>query len=216
MKRKTALLSVFGALVFIVPRAEAEVTKVDVAGRAAIGASGYEKVFGTAHFAIDPKDPRNHVIVDLEKAAVNAQGKVEFSADFYLVRPADPSRANGVALVEVSNRGRKGLLTGFNRAPVTLDPASDADLGDGVLTRQGYTLAWVGWQFDVKREGGLMSIQAPVAANASTIVRADFTPNDRAAEMTIADLAAYPPADAGGPDTVLTVRDEQYGLPQPI
>ena len=117
IRRRTALLFVVGAFAFIASRAGAEVTKVDIAGRAAIGASGYEKVFGTAHFAVDPKDPRNRVIVDLEKAAVNAQGKVEFSADFYLIRPIDAGRANGVALVEVSNRGRKGLLSGFNRAP---------------------------------------------------------------------------------------------------
>jgi hypothetical protein len=219
IRRKTALLiasGVFGAVAFIASPAGAEVTKVDIAGRAAVGASGYEKVFGTAHFAIDPKDPRNRVIVGLDKAAVNAQGKVEFSADFYLMRPTDVSRTNGVALVEVSNRGRKGLLSGFNRAPAGLDPSTDADLGDGFLMRQGYTLAWVGWQFDIKNDGRLMSIKAPVASNTSTIVRAEFTPNDRGVEMTIADLAAYPPADAAGADTTLTVRDEQYGLPQPV
>jgi hypothetical protein len=55
-----------------------------------------------------------------------------------------------------------------------------------------------------------------VAANASTIVRTDFTPNDHGADMTIADLAGYPPADAAGADTTLTVRNEQYGLPQPV
>jgi hypothetical protein len=219
IRRTTALLTALGAIIILacfVPQAQAEVTRVDITGQATIGASGYEKVFGTAHFAIDPKDPRNRVIVDLDKAAVNPQGKVEFSADFYLMRPTDASKANGVALVEVSNRGRKGLLSGFNRAPATLDPASDADLGDGFLMRQGYTLAWVGWQFDVKSDGKMMSIKAPVAANASTIVRADFTPNDRAVEMTIADLGAYPPTDAAGADTTLTVRDEQYGLPQPV
>ena len=157
IRRKTALLiafGAFGAFACIASQAGAEVTRVDIAGHAAIGTSGYEKVFGTAHFAIDPKDPRNRVIVDLDKAAVNAQGKVEFSADFYLMRPTDAGRANGVALVEVSNRGRKGLLSGFNRAPAGLDPSTDADLGDGFLMRQGYTLAWVGWQFDVKSDGG--------------------------------------------------------------
>ena len=86
IRRKTALLiacGAFAALACIASHASAEVTRVDITGQAAIGTSGYEKVSGTAHFAIDPKDPRNRVIVDLDKAAVNAQGKVEFSADFY-------------------------------------------------------------------------------------------------------------------------------------
>ncbi len=196
--------------------AGAEVTKVDVASRTPVGGSGYEKVVGTVHFAIDPKDPRNRVIADLDKAAVNAQGKVEFSSDFYLLRPLDAARSNGVALVEVSNRGRKGLLSGFNRAPATLDPTTDADLGDGFLTRQGFTLAWVGWQFDVRPDGGLMTMKAPVADRTSIMVRAEFTPNDRGPSMTVADLAAYPPADASGPDTLLSVRDEQFGTPQPV
>ena len=189
---------------------------MDVAKRTPIGTSGYEKVVGTVHFAIDPKDPRNRVIADLDKALVNGQGKVEFSSDFYLIRPSDPARSNGVALVEVSNRGRKGLLGLFSRAPGTLDPQTDADLGDGFLTRDGFTLAWVGWQFDVKPEGELISMKAPVAANSTLVVRAEFTPNDRGPSMTVADLAGYPPADAAGSDTRLTVRDDQFAAAQTI
>lgn len=193
------------------PAARAEVTKIEVKTRAAIGQSGYEKIAGTVHFAIDPKHPRNRVIVDLEKAPVNAQGRVEFSSDFYVLRPTDTARANGVALLEVSNRGRKGLIGTFSRGPASADPSSAADLGDGFLTRQGYTLAWVGWQFDVKPEGGLLTMRAPVAANTSQIVRAEFIPNDRGPSMTIADFAGYPPSDARGADTALTVRSEPFG-----
>src|SRR5688572_26564204 len=114
--KRTFLL--FCALILTGRVAGADVTRVDVKSRAAVGSSGYEKVVGTVHFAIDPRDPRNRVIADIEKAAVNTQGKIEFSSDFYLLRPLDAARSNGVALVEVSNRGRKGLLTGFSQAPV--------------------------------------------------------------------------------------------------
>jgi len=55
------------------------------------------------------------VIADLEKVPVNAAGKVEFSADVYILRPLDGAKSNGVALVDVLNRGRKTVLTGFNR-----------------------------------------------------------------------------------------------------
>jgi hypothetical protein len=206
--KRTLLL--FFTLTLAARMADAEVTRVEIAKRAPVG-SAYEKVVGTVYFAIDPKDPHNRVIVDLDKAAVNPQGKVEFSSAFYLLRPVDVARANGVALVEVSNRGRKGLLTTFNRASANLDPSTEEDLGDGFLARQGYTLAWVGWQFDVRSEGGLMTMQAPVAAGSSSIVRAEFTPNDRGPNMTVADLAAYPPADGSAADAVLTVRDEPFG-----
>jgi hypothetical protein len=101
--------------------ADAEVVGVDVSKRADVGTSGYEKIVGTIHFAVDPKDPRNRVIVDLDKAATNASRRVEFSADLYILRPRDLARSNGVALVEVSNRGRKGLLSGFSRAQGALD-----------------------------------------------------------------------------------------------
>src|SRR4051812_17423029 len=135
------------ALAFVAPRATAEVTRVEVKERAAIGASGYEKIVGIAHFAVDPKDPRNKVIADIDKAPVNAAGKVEFTADLYILRPIDPAKSNGIALVDVVNRGRKTVLTGFNRNAAN-DVVTEADLGDGFLTRQGYTIVAVGWEFD--------------------------------------------------------------------
>ena len=36
-----------------------EVTRVDIAQRSDVGTSGYEKIVGTIHFAIDPGHPRN-------------------------------------------------------------------------------------------------------------------------------------------------------------
>jgi hypothetical protein len=213
--RTTALVLV--ALGVLSPRAGAEVVKVDVATRADVGGSGYEKIVGTIHFAVDPRNPRNTVIVDLDKAPTNAQGRVVFSADLFILRPRDAARSNGVALIEVSNRGRKGLLSGFNRATGGgLDPSVDADLGDGFLTKAGYTLVWVGWQFDVRRQGGLMKLDAPVAAGISGIVRAEFIPNERVTETTLADLNGYSAADPQATETTLTVRDSPYGSAEQV
>jgi hypothetical protein len=197
--------------------ARAEVVRVDVSKRSDVGSSGYEKIAGTIYFALDPRDARNSVIVDLDKAVKNAQGRVEFSADLYILRPKDAARSNGVAFVEVSNRGRKGLLSGFSRAAGGgLDPATDTDLGDGFLTRAGYTLVWVGWQFDVARQENMMKLNPPIATGISGIVRADFTLNARATEQTLTDLAGYSPADPMAADTTLTVRDGAYGKAQAI
>lgn len=206
---KNILLATW-ALALLASAARAEVTRIEVTTRAAVGQSGYEKVVGTVHFALDPKDARNRVVENLDKAAKNGQGRVEFSSDFYLLRPTDAAKSNGVALLEVSNRGRKGLISTFSRGPGSADIATEADLGDGFLTRQGYTLAWVGWQFDVRPEGGLMTMRAPAAVKTSLLVRAEFTPNDKGPSFTVADLAGYPPSDPSGPDTVLTVRDDQF------
>src|SRR5438105_2584895 len=41
----------------------------------------YEKMVGVVKFAVDPKQPRNKEIVDLDKAPRNAHGKVQFESD---------------------------------------------------------------------------------------------------------------------------------------
>jgi Alpha/beta hydrolase domain len=197
-------------LVSLAPAAGAEVVRVEIARRADVGTSGYEKLVGTIYFAVDPAHPRNTVVADLDKAKKNGQGLVEFSADLYILQPKDAARRNGVALVEVSNRGNKGLLSGFARASGSRDPATENHLGDGFLTAQGYTLVWVGWQFDVAGEDGI-KLYAPVAAGTSGIVRADFTPNERQTEAVFVDLSRYTPADVSADDTTLTVRDGAYG-----
>src|SRR5713226_8899665 len=127
LKRSSlALVMTASAGLAFAPRAGAEVTRVEVTTRADVGASGYEKIVGTAHFAVAPKDPRNRVIADIEKAPVNAAGRIEFSADLYILQPKDATRSNNIALVEVLNRGRKLVLNGFIRGGAD-DPATDAD-----------------------------------------------------------------------------------------
>src|SRR4051794_4174983 len=168
--------------------AQAEVTKIEVGTRADLlggkpfgNAGAYEKIIGKVFFAVDPADPHNKAIVDLDKAPRDAAGKVNFSADLYVLAPKDAARGNGAALFEVLNRGRKGIIRYFNDGPQAADPTTEAELGDGFLMKQGYTLVWVGWQFDIPRRGGLMGFDAPptldqgkeVTGRISTL----FTPN---------------------------------------
>jgi hypothetical protein len=147
--------------------AHAEVTRIETASRADIlggksfGTVGaYEKIIGKVYFSIDPTHPRNVAIVDVEKAPRDAAGHVTFSADLYVIAPKDVARGNGVALFDVLNRGRKNIIQQFNRAAQVPDPTNEADFGDGFLMRQGYTLVWVGWQFDIPRRSGLMALDA--------------------------------------------------------
>src|SRR5438046_606047 len=87
--------------------------KSDVLAGKSFSSGPYERQAGKAYFAVDPKLPANKIIVDIDKAPVNADGLVEFSADLYILKPRDPARGNGAVLYEVSNRGGKGMLTMF-------------------------------------------------------------------------------------------------------
>src|SRR5271166_1030451 len=92
------------------------------------GAVGpYEKLVGKVEFALDPAAPANAGIVDLGLAPRNERGEVEFTADFYLLRPVDASRGNGRLLYEVGNRGGKALLRTFQKAQGSRDPKTSAE-----------------------------------------------------------------------------------------
>ncbi|MDW8224322.1 MAG: alpha/beta hydrolase domain-containing protein, partial [Gemmatales bacterium] len=116
------------------------------AGGKPFGETGpYVKLVGVARFAIDPDHPAHRDIADLALAPRNAQGKVEFRADVYILAPADLRKGNGTILYDVNNRGNKLALVYFNEAPGNNDPTSEADAGNGFLMRRGYTIVWSGW-----------------------------------------------------------------------
>src|SRR5580700_2890990 len=140
------ILVVSSDVAFAPAAMRAEVTRVELTSRQdvlngkAFGMVGaYEKLAGKVYFAVDPNNPHNKIIADIDKAPKNSEGKVEFSADLFILRPKDPSHGNGVAFFDVVNRGRKGLLNTFNRGTGSSDPTTDADFGDGLLMREGYT-----------------------------------------------------------------------------
>jgi hypothetical protein len=64
------------------------------------GVGQYEKIVGKAFGELDPNDPGNAVIVDLQLAPRNARGKVEYSFDFYILKPIDLSKGNHKMLYE--------------------------------------------------------------------------------------------------------------------
>lgn len=194
-------------------------TRADVLGGRAFGAAGaYEKIAGTLYFAVDPAAGPNRIITDIDKAPKNAAGRVEFSSDFYLIKPKDTARGNGTLLYEVSNRGGKSMIGFFNFATGSLDPTKDNEFGDGFLLEQGFTLLWVGWQFDPPARDGLMRVFAPIAREADGraiqgLVRSDFVVIETSTEASLADRdhKPYPVSAPGDPGAVLTVRDSVEG-----
>ena len=88
---------------------------------------------------------------------------MEFSSDFFIIKPKDLTRGNGSVLYEVSNRGNKSMLGFFDFASASTDPQNAQDFGDGFLLEQGFTLLWVGWQFDVPNRDNALRAYLPVA-----------------------------------------------------
>jgi alpha/beta hydrolase family protein len=125
----------------------------------------YEKLVGRARGAVDPVDPSNSVITDISLAPRNPAGLVEYETQFFLLKPIDIRSGNRNIFYNVVNRGNKGGLSTFNRAPSSNNPTTAADAGDGLLMRQGYAILWSAWQPDVLPGGDRMTMRVPVAVN---------------------------------------------------
>ena len=123
-----ACLLAMGAICAAVP-ARARITKIQITvkesptfgGYSWPGVGQYEKIVGKAFGELDPNDPKNAVIVDLKLAPRNAAGKVEYSFDFYILKPIDLAKGNHKMLYEPPNRGRK-TIAAFNRGVGGDDP----------------------------------------------------------------------------------------------
>jgi hypothetical protein len=210
----------------------AEVTRVeisskqDVLGGKSFGAVGaYEKLTGKVYFAVDPTNPRNQIIVDLDKAPKTAQGKVEFSADLFILRPKDPARGNGSLVFDIPNRGGKGALSTFNRAKASPDPTTEEEFGDGLLMREGYTVVSIGWEFDVPKKPGLVLLTAPVATDSGKPIigwlttEPWFIPDKKTDSYNYASgyfTPSYPPLDTKNSAYRLTERPSIVSFPRLI
>ena len=191
----SALATVF---LLLAATASADVVRIevdarhDVADGRAYGLAGpYEALSGMVHFEVDPSNPANRVVTDIDLAPRNDRGLVEFRSNFYLLKPADAARGNGTVLYEVSNRGGKGMLGYFNNAAGSRYPQSAEEMGDGFLLDNGFSLLWLGWQFDVPVREGQMRLHTPVAtddgATITGLVRSEVVVNERTWDRSLAD-----------------------------
>lgn len=183
-------------------------------------AGAYEKLVGKVELAFDPDLRANRIVVDLALAPRNARGEVELEADFYLLKPVDATRGNGVLFYEAGNRGRKRILPVFQNAAGSEDPSSDGEIGDGRLMRQGFSLLWMGWQWDVPE--GRMRMEMPVATNNGVpirgLVRANFVVGERSDTASLADRGhrAYPVVSPSSPEHQMTVRRKPFDPPESV
>ena len=186
------------ALLLVAAALPGAVEKIYLVSRADAG-ERYERVEARAYFVLDPKLPANQIIRDIDRAPVDEKGMVRFSADLVVLKPRDPATGNGSIFFEVSNRGGKGLTGMF---------------GEPFLMEQGYTLVWVGWQWDVPVSPDLLRVYPPIAQGVEAMIRSEFVPKAKVTMMNLGDrnMQAYVASGA----VKLTIRDSRDGKRQEI
>ena len=154
--RQTQLALVLAA-VLMAPAAQARITEIQITttesptfgGFSWPGVGQYEKIVGKAFGEVNPHDRQNRDIVDIEFAPRNARGNVEYSFNFYILKPIDLRKGAGKMMYEPPNRGGKtwtalGRVSGGGDDPGSIiDPAV---LANAFLMPRGYTIAWSGWE----------------------------------------------------------------------
>ena len=123
--------------------AHARITKIIIStktspafnGRSFGSVGQYEQLDGTAYGEVDPLDPQNAIIQDIDLAPRNHDGKVEYSMDISILKPIDLAKGNHVLLYDVVNRGSKVATRFFNVGTTVANPA-----GDGFLDTEGFTV----------------------------------------------------------------------------
>jgi len=157
--------------------ADARTTRIDIqtrtiafGGYSFAGVGQFEKITGIATGEVDPNDPLNAVIVDLQLAPKLPNGHVQYRHNFYILKPVNLGAGNHKMMYEPPNRGSKTYAT-LNRSPGGNDPGAITDptaLANSFLWPRGYTTVWSGWENNL---GALTSLTAtaelPVAHDAS-------------------------------------------------
>jgi hypothetical protein len=186
-----------------------------VFGGTEFGAVGpYERLHGTVFGELDPTDPLNAGIVNLDRAARNAGGNVEYRSDFRILKPVDIERGNGCLLYDVPNRGNQPIMPRLNGAP---DGGHPQHAGNGFLMRRGFTVVWSGWQGDVPPGNDRLTARFPVIPGITGMVREEFIAENTGllGDNNIEELSderfvgtlVYPVADPSG--ATLTVRQRE-------
>src|SRR5882757_5726789 len=101
--------------------ATARVTRIVVDQTTALADGRNESLSGRAYGELDPKDPLNAVITDIQYAPLNARGRVEYVSRFTLTKPKDMHNASGVLWYDVVNRGRPVAM---NNSPSSIGPSA--------------------------------------------------------------------------------------------
>ena len=204
MKGKGKVLLVLAAVAACAASdVEARITRIDLTtvesptfgGYSWPGVGQYEKLVGKAYGEVNPHDRHNRGIVDIELAPRNARGNVEYSFDFYILKPIDLRKGAHKMMYEPPNRGRKTWNT-FGRVPGGNDPGSITDpavLANAFLMPRGFTMVWSGWDASAGTSNANFNttITLPVAHVAPTTANPTGTITGPAFEYIVSPGATY-------------------------
>ena len=109
-------------------------------GGATVGAGAsartYQIITGREFGKLDPKNPLNAIIQDIDRAPKNPDGTVSYVATFQVLAPSNVSDASGLMIYEVVNRGNSAI-------PNYTTAAGAASIVPGAIYVQS------GWQGDL-------------------------------------------------------------------
>jgi hypothetical protein len=151
------------------------------------GSAGeHERLIRRAHFAVDPTASAQHGVTDIDKAPCDSDGLVCFTADFSILKPADPNRGNRRIFLNYGNRGNKRMLQFFD----------DAQASNGVaIPREPNSLPLMDFGTDTER--GLLQEPPRIVSGKSypvLVPAVDADGNETAgvrAPMVAAPLGTY-------------------------
>jgi hypothetical protein len=198
-----------------VQRIEVTERETPVFGGTEFGAVGaYERLHGRVFGELDLTHRLNASITNLDRAARNAQGNVEYQSDFRILKPLDLDRGNACLVYDVPNRGNQPIMPRLNGAP---DGGHPQHAGNGFLMRRGFTLVWSGWQGDLPPGGDRLTARLPVIPGITGMVREEFIAEatgllgdsniEELSEERFVGTLVYPVADPAG--ATLTVRERE-------
>ncbi|MEX0617455.1 MAG: hypothetical protein WD180_00710, partial [Pseudohongiellaceae bacterium] len=204
--------NLFLSLLLVASSAWAEVTRIEVSERERLESDAvdywYDVVSGTLYFALDPDADGNAEVADIHHAPRNAEGLVEFSADFKLMIPGPAEQSNGTLLYDVNNRGGSRI-------------GPDISLEDPLASR-GFTYLATGWIAELEPAAGRLRLDAPVVGDPDIPitgpVRYEVTASSPETEVDIAggNHLAYEPTEAGLRDATLSYRVNQSDARLPV
>ena len=232
--RRTHLALVLAAgAVLMAPATQARITEIQITatesptfgGFSWPGVGQYEKIVGKAFGEVNPHDRQNRDIVDIEFAPRNARGKVEYSFNFYILKPIDLKKGAGKMMYEPPNRGGKtwtalGRVSGGGDDPGSItDPAV---LANAFFMPRGYTLVWSGWEALGTLDTFNASANLPIAKFPPTAANPTGTITGPSYEYIVVGAAAasvalsYPAATLDKTRATLTHRVHLDDAPQVV